>query len=36
MTSGAGFEWVLLGVGAVMTLALVIFFVVVLRSKDDK
>ncbi len=35
MTSGMGFEWVLLGLGVVMTLVLAIFFFVVLRSKDD-
>ncbi len=34
MTGGAGFEWVLLAVGVVMTVALGLFFLLVLR-KDD-
>jgi len=34
-TSG-GFEWVLLGVGAVLTLVILGFFVFVLTRKDDK
>lgn len=28
-------EWVLLAVGGVLTLGLLVFFVVVLRGKDD-
>lgn len=30
----AGFEWVLLAAGGVLTIGLVIFFIVVLRSGD--
>ncbi len=31
---GAGFEWVLLAAGALLTVALVVFFAVVLRKSN--
>ncbi len=34
--SSSGFEWVLLAVGAVLTLVVLGFFVFVLTRKDDK
>ncbi len=35
-SGGSGFEWVLLGMGVVLTLAIAGFFAFVLTRKDDK